>query len=111
MKRVLFAVLAATFISGSEIGLLASPQSVEGVVSDTMWGGRQHMLPGKTAAQCIKECLGGKTHYALVVGDRVYAVSGPVSELEKYAGEKVRVTGELVKDTIVVHSLSDVSNR
>ena len=92
MKRVVFAVLAATFITGTGIDLLA----VEGVINDTMCG-KRHMLPGKKDPQCIKECIGGKTKYALVVGDKVYALSGPVSEFEKYAGKQVRVSGELVK--------------
>ena len=96
MKCIVFAVLAPTFITGTGIDLLASPQTVEGVISDTM-SGKQHMLPGKKDPQCIKECIGGKTKYALVVGDKVYALSGPVSEFEKYAGKQVRVSGELVK--------------
>jgi len=96
VKCIVFAVLAPTFITGTGIDLLASPQTVEGVISDTM-SGKQHMLPGKKDPQCIKECIGGKTKYALVVGDKVYALSGPVSEFEKYAGKQVRVSGELVK--------------
>jgi len=59
---------------------------------------------GKTDAQCIKECIGGKIQYALVEGAKVYALSGPVSEFEKYAGKKVGVSGEFGKDTITVHS-------
>ena len=110
MKCIVFAVLAPTFITGTGIDLLASPQTVEGVISDTM-SGKQHMLPGKKDPQCIKECIGGKTKYALVVGDKVYALSGPVSEFEKYAGDKVRVSGEVVKDTIMVNSVSDASHR
>ena len=110
MKCIVFAVLAPTFITGTGIDLLASPQTVEGVISDTM-SGKQHMLPGKKDPQCTKECIGGKTKYALVVGDKVYALSGPVSEFEKYAGDKVRVRGELVKDTIMVNSVSDSSHR
>jgi hypothetical protein len=61
MKRIRCAVLAATLFSGSGIAF-ASPQTVEGVISDTMCG-KQHMLPGKTDARCIKECIGGKTQY------------------------------------------------
>lgn len=110
MKGIRFAVLAAAFLAGSGIGLMASPQTVEGVISDTMCG-KQHMLPGKTDAQCIKECIGGKTQYALVVGEKVYGLSGSASEFEKYAGKRVRVSGEFAKDTIVVHSVSDASHR
>ena len=106
MKRFLFTVLAATFISGSGASLLASPETVEGVVSDTMCG-KQHMLPGKSDAQCIQECIGGKTKYALVVGDKVYALSGPTSAFAKYAGKKARVSGQVGKDTIAVNSLTD----
>ena len=110
MKRLLFTVLAATFIFGSGASLLASPETVEGVVSDTMCG-KQHMLSGKTDAECIKECIGGKTQYALVAGDKVYALSGTASEFAKYPGKKVRVSGEIGKDAIVVHSVSDAVHR
>lgn len=108
MKRVLVAVLAFTFVAGGVSQLWGAPQTVEGVVSDSMCGSK-HMLPGKTDAECIKECLGGKTTYALVVGGKVYTLAGPVAEFAKYAGQKVRVTGDVGKDAIVVTTIGAAS--
>lgn len=109
MKRVLFAVLAFALVVAVDRPALASPQTVEGVVSDSMCG-KKHMLPGKTDAQCIKECI-GSSKYALVSGDKLYTLSGPVSEFEKYAGKKVRITGEIGKDAIIVNSIGEAPRR
>jgi len=71
--------------------VLASPQTLEGVVSDSMCG-KKHMLPGKTDGQCSAECVKASAKYALVVGDKVYMLSGPLSEFQKYAGQRAHVT-------------------
>ena len=103
MKRSPFVVVAFAAIVAVAVPLFASPQTVEGVLSDSMCG-KKHMLPGKTDAQCIQECIGGNSKYALVVGDKVYTLSGSASEFEKYAGKTVGVSGEFGKDTITLHS-------
>jgi len=109
MKNVRFAVLAGMFISGGAVSLFGSPQTVEGVISDTMCC-KKHMLPGKPDAECIKECVGGNTKFALLVGHKVYALSGPAGEFQKYAGKKVRVTGDVTRDAISVSTIG-VSSR
>ena len=108
MKRALLAVFAFIFVTGEVARLGATPQMLEGVVSDSMCG-KKHMLPGKSDAECIKECLGGKTTYALVVGAKVYKLSGPTAEFAKCAAKKVRVTGEVGKDAIAVSTISVAS--
>lgn len=72
----------------------AAEQTVKGVVSDSMCG-RKHMMPGKTDAECTRECIKAKSKYALVTADKVYALQAPAEELDKVAGKHVQVTGEV----------------
>lgn len=108
MKSMFHVVLAFAFLAGACETVFASPQSIEGVVSESMCG-KKHMLPGKTDAQCTKECIKANSKYALVVGDKLYTLSGPVGEFEKYAGKRVRVTGDVSKDAILVTNIGDAS--
>src|SRR3954466_11208937 len=63
-----------------------------GAVSDSMCG-KSHMMPGKSAAECAKECA-KDGDYALVVGDKIYTLKGHKDELEKLAGTDATVTGK-----------------
>ena len=79
-----------------------------GKVSDAMCGA-QHMMPGDAAA-CIKACVNKGSKYALVVGDKVYTLDttdkAALAELDKMAGESVKVTGTAKEDTIEVKSVA-----
>jgi hypothetical protein len=72
----------------------AAEQTVKGVVSDSMCG-RKHMMPGKTDAECTRECIKAKSKYALVTADKIYTLQAPAEELDKLAGKHVQVTGEV----------------
>ena len=85
MKRIRYAVLAATLISGSGIGL-ASPEIVEGVISDTMCG-KQHMLPERPTRSASRNASEARPQYALVGGDKVYALSRPAWRLREVRGQ------------------------
>jgi hypothetical protein len=80
---------------------LAAEQRITGVVSDSMCG-RKHMMPGKTDAQCIRECIKANSKYALVVADKVYTLLATPAELEKLAGKHVQVTGEITGTSLKV---------
>lgn len=75
-------------------------KSFTGTVSDSMCG-KSHMMPGKSAADCAKECA-KDGDYALVVGEKVYTLKGHKPELEKLAGGNATVTGTQRGDTIEV---------
>jgi hypothetical protein len=90
------------------LGAAAAPQTFTGTVSDTMCG-KTHMIPGKSDAECIRECLKAKgTTYALVVGDKVYALAGENNQFNSVAGKRVKVTGELTGKTLKVQSIAAV---
>lgn len=85
----------------------ASPQGFEGVVSDSMCG-KKHMVPGKTDADCTNICVKANSQYALVVGDKVYILSGAQGEVQRLTGHRVRVVGDVNGKTIAVNSVTEV---
>ncbi len=79
----------------------AASQTLTGKVSDDMCG-RKHMLAGKSDAQCTRECIKAGSHYALVSGDKIYKLTGADARLDKHAGAKVTITGEVKGDSVQV---------
>ena len=87
--------------------LHAASQSIDGIVSDSMCG-KKHMLPGKTDAQCIQECVNSGSSYALVVGAKVYAIAAKPQTIAPFAGKHVHIEGSLKDNAITVTSISKV---
>jgi|SRR5689334_5264095 hypothetical protein len=100
-------LIAAVILAGMATGLSASgaEQTFTGIVSDSMCG-KQHMMKGKSAAECTRECVKSGSDYALVIGDKVYTLKGDKSAIDKYAGEKATVKGTEKGETITVSSIS-----
>ena len=107
VPRVAVAVLA--------LGLAALPsfaagksQTLTGEVSDAMCGAK-HQMPG-AASECTRACVKHGSNYALVVGDKVYTLEtsdqGALDKLDKLAGAKAKVTGEVNGTTVTVKSVA-----
>lgn len=107
VNRVAVTVLA--------LGLAALPslaagktQTLTGEVSDAMCGAK-HQMPG-AAAECTRACVKHGSNYALVVGDKVYTLEtsdqGALDKLDKLAGGKAKVSGEVNGTTITVKSVT-----
>lgn len=105
--RMLFAAAVAFVVLG--LGVRAQDTGKEtkltGVVSDAMCGAH-HSMKGMSGADCTRMCVKAGQGYALIVGDKVYSLSGHSPELDKYAGQKVTVTGKLSANTVAVDSVS-----
>jgi|SRR5579859_3245799 len=102
LAAVLFAgLLAVTQLSAQSSG----PTRFTGIVSDSMCGAH-HMAKDKTPAECTRICIKQGMKYALIAGDKVYTLEGHDSELDKFAGQKVTVTGKLTGDTLAVSSVT-----
>jgi hypothetical protein len=86
--------------------LHAAPQTINGVVSDTMCGS-QHMMHGKSDAECVQACVRAGSSYALVVGSKVYTLVGKPQAIAPFAGKHVQVTGEIKGSTITMTTISD----
>lgn len=104
IRSIAFALLTLSSLA------FASEQTLTGVVSDTMCG-KQHMMKNAPAAKCTRECVKGGSDYALVVGDKVYTLKGDKAQIDKFAGEKVTVKGDLKGETLTVSSISSPSAR
>lgn len=104
MKKIIaLAVFTVITISGS-ISAYAAPQSFTGLVSDSMCK-RKHMMPGKSDATCVNECVKAGSSYVLLVGDKAYMLSARQGVLAGFAGKQVKVTGELKNNTLTVASI------
>lgn len=83
-------------------------QTLTGEVSDAMCGAK-HQMPG-AAADCTRACVKHGSNYALVVGDKVYTLETSdqtaLDKLDKLAGAKAKVTGEVSGTTITVKSVA-----
>lgn len=82
-----------------------SSQTFTGTISDSMCGAK-HMMANVTPAQCTRECVKGGSDYALVSGGKVYTLKGDTKDLDRYAGENVKVTGTLSGTTLTVNAVS-----
>jgi hypothetical protein len=71
-----------------------APQIFTGVITDTMCGSKPHsnMMKDKTEAECVRLCARGAYGCALFDGATVMKLSDQKAP-EKYAAQKVRVTG------------------
>ena len=85
----------------------AALQTMDGVISDSMCG-KKHMPSGKSDADCIAECVKGGAGYALVVGEKVYSLSGKPETIAPIAGKHVKVEGSVKGHIITVASVDEV---
>src|ERR1035438_7337316 len=96
MKRT--SILALALMSGIMIPAIqqvhAASQTFDGIVSDSMCG-KKHMMPTKTDAQCVQECVKSGSSYALVVGDKVYTLAGKPQSVAPFSGMRVHIDGTL----------------
>ncbi len=96
------AVLAANYV-------FAAPQTFTGVVTDDMCGKKHTMMPGKPDSECIRACAKAGSKYALLVGDKVYALKGDVKQIDHFAGKKAKVTGDVSGNTITLASITEAA--
>jgi hypothetical protein len=104
MKSVMTLVFAAALTVGPVQLSAANSRELTGIVSDSMCGA-SHMLKDKTAAECTRMCVKDGSNYALVVGDKVYVLSGHETELDKLAGQKATVKGDVSGANVKVSSV------
>lgn len=97
-----FAQSSATSQPGKSAG---AEKTLTGVVSDAMCG-KTHMAKDKTAAECTRMCVQQGQKYALVVGQKVYALQGHDDDLKRLAGQRATVKGSIAGDTVTVSSVT-----
>jgi hypothetical protein len=99
----------ATFCMLASLSVLAADktQTLTGTVTDAMCGAK-HTMEG-SAAQCTRACVKEGSAYALVVGDKVYKLTGKTDGLDALAGDQATVTGNVNGDSIEVASVTSPS--
>ena len=102
--KIAAVVLTMSLVS---IPLLAETRTLTGIVSDSMCGAT-HMAKDKSPAECTRICAKGGSKYALVVDKTVYTLNGHEAELDKVAGAKATIKGNVSGETVTVQSVSPV---
>lgn len=90
----------------TSIGLYgqASQGVFVGVISDTMCAGNHKMMGNMPSGECTIQCVKSNPKdikYGLVIGENVYVLSNQQMS-EKFAGQKVKVTGTLNAKTKMI---------
>jgi hypothetical protein len=93
--------LIATVLSAGLLAAAAGPQSFTGVITDTMCGANHKPMNVTPDTKCVLECVKHGSKYALLVGNNVYVLSDQQTP-EKFAAQKVKVTGALNEKTKIL---------
>src|SRR3954470_534506 len=97
MKTAAAASLAVALLVIAGLSAAPKPQTFTGIISDDICprGDHSHMRMGPTDAECAMACVSGHdAAYVIYDGKNYYKLTGRQA-LEKFAGHKVKVTGEL----------------
>lgn len=83
-----------------------SEQTLTGFVSDSYCRGRQ-LWKAQTWFSCTLKCVHEEGRdYVLVVGNQIYVLDGPRAELDKFAGGRATITGQLHDNKLTVVSVT-----
>jgi hypothetical protein len=99
--------LVSLLIAGALAAMAAGPQTFTGIITDTMCGKDHSGMGVKPDSKCVLECVKAGSKYALYDGKNVYVLSDQKTP-EKFAGQKVKITGTLSEaaKTIKVDSIA-----
>lgn len=76
----------------------------QGVVTDSRCGARHIRNSRLNPTECARMCVRQGARYVLVDGNRRYKLVGSEGTLEKFAGQRIRVSGTRQGETIQVSS-------
>ena len=80
-------------------------QAYDGMITDTHCGAKHSAAIGLAAADCTRVCIHAGEEFALVDGDKVYALTGDRDALKRVAGQRAKIVGTLNGNTISVSSV------
>jgi hypothetical protein len=87
----------------------ATARTFSGVISDSLCAARHGASMSQSAHECTRVCVAQQAKYALVDSSSVYTLQGGSDALDKYAGERVTLTGVLDGDTIMVTEVAGLA--
>ena len=100
-------LVAAVLLMAGVLVQGAETKTLEGTISDAMCGAK-HSMGITNAAECAVKCVEMGSKYALVVGDKVYELTGKADDLKKLAGAKAKITGTVDGNKVQVTSVSKI---
>jgi hypothetical protein len=77
-----------------------------GMITDSACQARHAPDSNKSPAACVRECISKGAKLMLVDGDKSYFLQGNLADLERFAGQRVKVAGTLGGTTIRVRSIA-----
>ena len=99
-------LIGATLLVGS--GMVrgdAQTETLTGTMCDVMCGTKHRMMTFVSDKDCTLGCVKLGFKYALFTGGKVYELDGKEADLEKFAGQKVKITGTVDKKKLHVVSV------
>jgi hypothetical protein len=78
-----------------------APRTFTGVITDTMCGADHSHMGIKPDSKCVRECVRMGSKYALWDGKKLYTLSDQQTP-EKFAAERVKITGTLFEKTGII---------
>ena len=80
----------------------------QGLVTDSRCGARHLKNSHLSPAECARSCVRQGASYVLVDGNRRYKLVGSEEALDKFAGQRIRVSGTRQGETIQVSSAASL---
>lgn len=84
----------------------APAQIFDGMITDSDCRARHNPDSGKTSAECVRACVRQGGMFTLVDGEKSYSLAGNSLELDRAAGQRARIVGDLEGTTIRVQSIA-----
>jgi hypothetical protein len=102
MKKLNIVILlaAAALLAG---GAPQARQTFTGIITDSMCLGNHAMMQITPDAKCVRECVKHGSKYVLFDGKNAYKLSDQQTP-EKFAAQKVKVTGVLFASTGIIQT-------
>jgi hypothetical protein len=95
MTKVASLLITCALVAG------AAAQTFTGVITDTMCGKDHSKMKITPDSKCVVECVKHGSKYALFDGTNVYVLSDQKTP-EQFAGQRVKITGTLNKETNIL---------
>jgi hypothetical protein len=104
MKKIVSTLFAAVLLCATVA--LAAPMTLTGTLTDSMCTKGKHMIPGKSDAECIRECIKSGAKWVLVSESKVYNLQGDKTKFNDLAGKRVKVTGDAEGTNVTVKQIA-----
>ena len=93
--------LAAFLLCAGMAVAADAPRTFTGVITDTMCGADHSHMGIKPDSKCVRDCVRSGSKYALWDGKKLYTLSDQQTP-EKFAAERVKITGTLFEKTGII---------